>query len=273
MNKNIDAVEFTIFDTETTGLDPSLGDRIVEIAAVRRKGKEKLAEFQTLINPGRQISAAAFKVNHITPEMLKDAPQAAEVMPKFLDFIRGTCLCSYNAGFDIEFLNNELALCRAGSLDEVVAADILKMARRLLPGLERYALWFVADKLGVKMQQEHRAMSDVAMTIQVFDKLNAILEAKGVLDFHNFSGLFGLKSQLLDDLTNQKLAQIQQALDLKLKIKIKYLSGSSAAVTEREVIPKEVRKEYNHYYLIGYCCLKKEERSFRVDGILHLEVV
>jgi len=273
MNRHIDEVEFTIFDTETTGLDPSSGDRIVEIAAVRMKGKERLAELQALINPGRQISDAAFRVNHITPEMLKGAPPAAEVVPKFLDFIRGSCLCSYNAGFDIEFLNSELALCAGGSLDDIIVADILKMARRLLPGLERYALWFVAEKLGVKMQQEHRAMADVAMTIQVFEKLKEILAQKGITDFRNFSGLFGLKSRLLDDLANQKLAQIQQALDLRLKVKIKYISSSSAAVTEREVIPKEVRKEYNHYYLVGYCCLKKEERSFRIDGILHLEIV
>ena len=273
MNNDIDEVEFTIFDTETTGLDPALGDRMVEIAAVRLKGDIKLAEFQTLVNPRRQISAAAFQVNWITPEMLKDAPEIEKVMPEFLNFIRGSCVCSYNAAFDWEFLNNELAICASGSLEDIIVVDILKMAKRLLPGLERYALWFVADKLGLKMRQEHRAMADVTLTIDVFHKLMEMLKIKGISDFQNFSGLFGLDSRFLDDLVNQKLAQIQQALDLKLKIKIKYLSSSSAAVTEREVIPKEIRRENNRYYLIGYCCLKKEERSFRIDGILHLEIV
>jgi DNA polymerase III epsilon subunit len=273
MNKHIDEVEFTIFDTETTGLDPALGDRIVEIAAVRLKGKERLGEFQTLVNPERQISAGAFQVNRITPEMLKDAPDIKEVMPGFLDFIRGSCLCSYNAGFDIEFINNELLICGQGSLGDIIVADVLKMARRLLPGLDRYALWFVSEKLGFKMRQEHRAMADVALTIDVFFKLKEIMATKGIDDFHNFSGLFGLNSRALDDLNNQKLAQIQRAIDLKLKLKIKYLAGSSAEVSEREVIPKEVRREYNHYYLVGYCCLKKEERSFRTDGILHLEII
>ncbi len=273
MNNDIDDVEFTIFDTETTGLDPALGDRIVEIAAVRLKADVKLAEFQTLVNPRRQISAAAFQVNRITPEILKDAPEIEKVMPEFLKFIRGSCICSYNAAFDWEFLNNELAICASGSLEGIIVVDILKMAKRLLPGLERYALWFVADKLGLKMRQEHRAMADVSLTIDVFYKLKEILKIKGISDFQNFSGLFGLNSRFLDDLVNQKLTQIQQALDLKLKIKIKYLSSSSAAVTEREVIPKEIRRENDRYYLIGYCCLKKEERSFRVDGILHLEIV
>ena len=107
MNKNIDEVEFTIFDTETTGLEPETGDRIVEIAGIRLKGGQKLATFQTLVNPNRPISPAAQMVNNITPEMLKDAPNIDTVMPKFLDFARGSCFCSYNATFDLEFLNNE----------------------------------------------------------------------------------------------------------------------------------------------------------------------
>ncbi|MFA5096645.1 MAG: 3'-5' exonuclease, partial [Candidatus Omnitrophota bacterium] len=103
MNKNIDDVEFVIFDTETTGLDPSLGDRVIELAALRFKGSEKISGFQSLINPGRPVSDAAFAVNKISAQMLSGAAQPAEVFPKFLEFIQGSCLCSYNAGFDLEF--------------------------------------------------------------------------------------------------------------------------------------------------------------------------
>ena len=104
MNKNIDEVEFTIFDTETTGLEPQSGDRIVEIAAIKFKGKVKIATFQALVNPGRPISEAAQTVNNITAQMLKDAPSAEVILPGFLDFIKDTCLCSYNAPFDLAFL-------------------------------------------------------------------------------------------------------------------------------------------------------------------------
>lgn len=273
MHRDIEEVEFTIFDTETTGLSPQLGDRVIEIAAVRLKGKQRLGEFQTLVNPGREVSPAAFQVNHISQDMLSTAPGMAEVIPGFLSFIKDSCLCSYNAGFDLEFLKNELEVCKTGSIDGIIVADILKMARRLLPGLERYALWFVADKLGLKMKQEHRALSDVALTIDVFEKLKEILKAKAICDFKSFSSLFGISSRFIDDLNNQKLAQIQQAIDLKLKVKIKYLSSGQAVVTEREVIPKEVRRENNRDYLTGFCCLKNEERSFRIDGILYLEIV
>lgn len=270
--KNIDEIEFAIFDTETTGLEPESGDRIVEIAGIRFKGKEKIAVFQTLINPKQPISEAAQAVNRITPDMLKDAPSIESVMPKFLDFISGACLCSYNAAFDLGFLNSELKLMGSAPLN-LPAVDILKMAKRLLPGLERYALWFVAERLGIKTAQEHRALSDAELTLEVFNRFNEILKAKSIFDFMNFLSLFGLNSHFSEDINNQKLAKIQQAMDLGVRLKIKYLSGSSAQVSEREVIPKEIRQDKNRSYLIGHCCLRNEERNFRVDGILHIEIV
>ncbi|MFA5410675.1 MAG: exonuclease domain-containing protein [Candidatus Omnitrophota bacterium] len=273
MRKDINEVEFTIFDTETTGLEPASGDRIVEIAALRFKGREKLATFQALVNPQRPISDAAFAVNKITAQMLSGAPEIKEVMPKFLDFIQGSCLCSYNAGFDLEFLNNELKLLGKGPVKNIIVLDILKMARRILPGLERYALWFVADKLGIEKKQEHRAFSDVELTLGVFDKLKRMLEAKGVYDFQNFSHLFAIDPHFLENADAQKIAEIQEAIDLKVKLKIKYLSSSGAQVSEREVIPKEVKQENGRSYLVGFCCLRNEERTFRIDGILHLEIV
>ncbi len=272
MNKNIEETEFTIFDTETTGLEPESGDRVVEIAGIRFRGKETIATFQTLVNPHRLISAAAFAVNKITSEMLQGAPETSEAISEFLDFIQDSCLCSYNATFDLEFLKNELKLTGKDLPDNAVV-DILKMAKRIMPGLERYSLRFVADKLGIKTEQKHRAFSDVELTVDVFNKLNEMLRVKGVLDFTNFLSLFGINSRLLDDMNNQKIAKIQEAIDLGVKLKIKYLSGFDASVTERNVIPKEIRQDNNRNYLVGFCCLRNEERTFRIDGILHLEIV
>jgi DNA polymerase III epsilon subunit len=273
MPKNLDEIEFTIFDTETTGLEPESGDRIVEIAGIRFKGEEKIATFQTLVNPHRQISPAAFEVNKITSDMLKDAPSIETVMPKFLDFAKDSYLCSYNAGFDLEFLNNELKLTQKNLLEETVVIDILKMAKRLMPGLERYALWFVAERLGLESTQEHRALSDVELTLRVFKRLKANLRTKGIFDFQNFSSLFGLNSKFLKDINSQKIAKIQEAMGLGVKLKIKYLSSSNATVSEREVIPKEIKQENSRFYLVGYCCLRNEERTFRIDSILHLEII
>jgi len=273
MHKNIDEVEFTIFDTETTGLEPELGDRIVEIAGVRIKGREKIATFTSLVNPNRPISEAAFAVNKITQEMLKDAPAIEEVLPKFLNFIQDSCLCSYNLGFDLEFLNNELKLTGRDVLEGILGVDILKMAKRLLPRQERYALWYVAEILGVKTQQMHRASSDVELALKVFNKLRDELQRKGILDFANFSNLFSIDSAFLENMNNQKIAKIQEAMDLGVRLNIRYLASSSAEVSEREVIPKELRQENNKTYLVGHCYLRNEERTFRIDGILRIEIV
>lgn len=189
MHKDIEEVEFTIFDTETTGLEPQSGDRIVEIAGVRFKGNAKLAQFQSLVNPKRPISQAAFQVNRITDDMLKDAPDREIILPQFLRFIEGSYLCSYNAGFDLGFLNNELKLIGKEDLKDTIVIDILKMARRLLPKRERYALWFIAQGFGLK-SQEHRALSDVELTWGVFKRLKEILKDKGIVDFMSLSSLF-----------------------------------------------------------------------------------
>lgn len=273
MNKHIRDIEFVVFDTETTGLSPEAGDRIIEIAAVKLAQGNSRAEFQALVNPQCRISDEALGIHHISNEMLADAPLMHDVMPRFLEFIKGGVLCAYNAGFDMAFLKKELQLLGREFSNETHIIDILVMARKLLPGLERYSLLNVSASLGIRQNQQHRALSDVYMSIEVFNYLVGLLEQKGVYDFENFHTLFGLNSPYLDDLRSQKISRIQEAMDLKVKLKIKYISSQSASVTEREVIPKLIRQESNKYYLIGYCSLRKEERIFAVDGILSMEII
>jgi len=273
MHRNINEVEFTIFDTETTGLEPQSGDRVVEIAGIRFKADKQISNFHSLVNPHRRICEAAAKVNNITEDMLISAPDIKDVLPEFLKFSQGSCMCAYNAPFDMDFLANEARLIAMPFPDNLVVADILRMARRLVPNLERYALWFVAQKFEIESRQTHRAFSDVELTWEVFKKLRAILEEKSIADYASFISLFGIKGAVLDDITNQKIAKIQEAMDLGVKIKIKYLASTSASITERIIEPSQIRKEYNSAYLIGYCDLREDERLFRIDGILHLEII
>jgi DNA polymerase-3 subunit alpha (Gram-positive type) len=272
MNRNIKEAEFTIFDTETTGLEPESGDRIIEIAGIRFKGDNRISFFQTLINPFRAVSEGAFQVNRITQDMLVNAPKMEEIMPKFLDFIRGSCLCSYNAPFDLGFLNTEIKLLGQESPKDILVVDILTMARRLLSNLDSYALGFVAEKLGIKSEQKHRALADVELTLSVFNKLVGVLERKGIVDFNNFVSLFSINLHIMQDLNSRKIAKIQEAIDLGVRLKIKYFSCNGGGVSEREVIPKEIKQD-KHSYLIGFCCLRNEERTFRIDSIMNLEII
>ena len=180
---HINDVEFTIFDTETTGLDFASGERIVEIAGVRFKGETIIAEFDSLVNSGKPVSPGAFAVNKISSQMLQTAPGAEKVIPVFLNFVANSCLASYNTEFDLGFLNNELNLLKLEAKRPTQALDILTLARNVLPGLSRYALWFVAQALEIKNDQKHRALADVELTLQVFNKLKTMVVDRGMTDF------------------------------------------------------------------------------------------
>ncbi len=274
MPEDVNGIEFTVFDLETTGLEPESGDRIIEVAAVRMKAGHRLSVFHSLVNPGqKELSPAAFAINHISRQMLKDAPPISEVMPAFLEFISGSCLAAYNASFDFSFLSSESDLISLPLPEGLQVVDILIMARRTLPGLPRYALEFVARSLGMDAFQEHRALSDAQMTAEVFNRLKDMLIKKGIADFEQFLSLFGLNSRLLDNINNAKVARIQEALNLGMALKIQYLSHNNAEFTEREVIPRAIVQERNQVYLVGFCNLRKQERTFKIKNILHLEMV
>jgi len=273
MSKDIEEIEITIFDTETTGLDPAAGDRIVEIAAMRVLGDKVLGEYHSLVNPHREISPGAFAVNKITPEMLMGAPSIEKILPEFIDFSKNSCLCSYNVPFDLGFLRKEFPAAGAGFLQGVLFFDVLIMARRVFPFLERHALWFVAQSLGIQQQQEHRAGSDVDMTWRVFQKIKKVLRDKGVADFDHYMSLFGIQGPFLEDIMSKKTSMIQEAIDTGMRLRIKYISSSEAQVSSREVLPKEIRRDKRYIYMIGLCFLKNEDRMFRLDGILDMEIV
>ena len=126
-----------VLDTETTGLNAKLGDRVVEIGCVeilgRRLGDQ---QFHAYVNPEREIEEGASRVHGLTLEDLKDKPKFAEVAREFLEFIRGAELVIHNAVFDVEFLDLELARAKLGRLADHAAkvTDTLAMARELHPG-------------------------------------------------------------------------------------------------------------------------------------------
>ncbi|HJV12140.1 MAG TPA: DNA polymerase III subunit epsilon, partial [Burkholderiales bacterium] len=126
-----------VLDTETTGLNPKLGDRIIEIGCVELLNR-RLSErsFHTYLNPEREVELGATRVHGLTREDLMAKPKFAEIAPAFLDYIRGAELIIHNADFDVEFLNMELALAGFAPLEQHVAriTDTLASAKELHPG-------------------------------------------------------------------------------------------------------------------------------------------
>ena len=167
----IHEAEYVVFDVETTGLSPASGDRIVEIGAVKLRNGQIVDEWESFVNPERDIPIEATNVNNITNEMVSDAPLSADVMPQFLNFVGGACLCGHNVKFDLEFVCHELSLVSRKFHDQTPAIDTLAMAKRLIPHLNSFRLASLAQSLGVPIKETHRALADVKLTANVLLKL------------------------------------------------------------------------------------------------------
>lgn len=123
-----------VLDTETTGLDPKQGHRIIELAAIELDGRKvSLRRFHRYLNPEREIDAGAAAVHGLTYERLQNEAKFADIASSFLEFIEGAELIIHNAPFDMGFLNHELELLGLPLLQNVVT-DTLKVAREMHPG-------------------------------------------------------------------------------------------------------------------------------------------
>ena len=125
-----------ILDTETTGLDPLSGHRIIEIGAIEVENKVKTGRvFHYYVNPERDVPKEAFRVHGISAEFLRDKPKFKEIANKFLEFIgKDSQFIIHNAMFDMKFLNHELQLLGLPSLAFDRAFDTLFLARKKFPG-------------------------------------------------------------------------------------------------------------------------------------------
>ena len=164
--------EFVAFDLETTGLS-SQHDVIIEIGAVRMRGKEVLDTFQTFVAPHRSLTPKIIDLTGINDEMLADAPEIADVMPKFLEFVGGRPLCAHNADFDIGFIT---AACDRLKIPFAPTyLDTLILAQNLMPELGKYKLNIVADALSLPDFNHHRASDDAItcgyLLARFFEKL------------------------------------------------------------------------------------------------------
>jgi DNA polymerase-3 subunit alpha (Gram-positive type) len=273
MCRELSELKFIVFDVETTGLEPELGDRIIEIGAVKVDRGKTVDRFSSLVNPHVAISSGAFEVNRITQDMLKSAPSPSEILPKFMDFIRGNILFAYNANFDIGFIRQELNILKYPFPQDLLIIDILSMAKSLLPNSGSYSLNSVARYFDIVSEQKHRALEDAEVSFKVLERLFNILKNRGMDDFSYVKNTFSINKEVIEKAIADKISEIQEAINLGVKVKLKYFSSFNGEVSEREVTPRRIMKENNKDYLVGYCHLRGDERTFRIDGILHIEIL
>ena len=163
----IEEETYVVFDIETTGFDP-FNDKIIEIGAVKMKGKEIIDEFSEFVNPKIPIPEEIVKLTSITDEMVKDAPDIKTILPRFLEFCGDSTVVAHNAKFDVGFIKQK-------SIDQNLefspsVVDTLPLARALLTNEKKFGLANLTKYFGIILESHHRAIDDARATAEVFQK-------------------------------------------------------------------------------------------------------
>ena len=162
--------DYCVVDLETTGIFISSAD-IIEISAIKIRSNDVVDEFTSLVNPHCHIPDDATAINHITDDMVKDAPDLKEVMKEFLDFVGDDVIVGYNiASFDMNIIYDSLMKLEGTPFTNNYI-DILHIARRCLSDIDNYKLETVSKYYGFDTIGEHRALKDCYLTNDCYDKL------------------------------------------------------------------------------------------------------
>jgi DNA polymerase-3 subunit epsilon len=174
-----------VFDTETTGLDPYQGDRLVEIGCVELlNGFPTGNSFHRYLNPERDIPDGAFKVHGLSGEFLKDKPLFADICEEFLAFVGEAPLIAHNAMFDLGFINAELERCKKALLQRERLVDTLMLARRRYPaGPNRLDDLCARFSIDASRRTKHGALLDAELLAEVYVELTGKRQSSlGLID-------------------------------------------------------------------------------------------
>ncbi|MCG5239182.1 exonuclease domain-containing protein [Azospirillum doebereinerae] len=176
----LDRLHYVVFDTETTGLSPSTGDEIIQIAAVRVVGGRILTgeTFNALVDPKRPIPAESIPFHGITDAMVAGQPAVEALLPQFRAFVSGAVMVAHNAAFDLKFL--KMKERAAGVAFDGPVLDTMLLSRMLLGNDGDHTLDGIAERLGIAVVDRHTALGDSLVTAAVFLRMVEMLRERGV---------------------------------------------------------------------------------------------
>lgn len=271
-HRRLSSLPVAIVDTETTGLYPGMGHRVVEVAALRLENMHEVVQMSHLVNPGRAMDPEASRVNGITDNDLVDAPPFAAILPELDQLLQGTVIVAHNAVFDAGFLGLEYHLAHKTTRDqEAPSAGLenpwlctMRLARQFFY-FRRNSLGNIAMELGVRANQAHRALNDVYTTAAI---LRRMLVELGKMGFHTAGDLLHAQGgPIYPPPPPRRLSNpvIMEALDRQAPLHILYRSQKGS--TERVIRPLYVTDYRGQIYLVAYCMLRQAQRTFRLDRI------
>ncbi len=174
------ALIYTVFDTETTGLNPSQGDEIIQIGATRIVNGKLLRHeaYEQLVNPQRSIPAASIPIHGITQDMVQGRPVIGEVLPVFHAYAQDTVLVAHNAAFDMKFL--QLKERSTGLRFDQPVLDTLLLSAVIHPNQASHRLEAIAQRMNIAVTSRHNALGDALVTAEVFLRMIPLLADMGI---------------------------------------------------------------------------------------------
>lgn len=188
----IKSLSWVVVDVETTGGRPP-SDRITEIAAVVVRDGKIAEVFETLVNPQRPIPSFVSKLTNITWEMVKNAPTFERVAEDLMKALEGNVFVAHNAAFDWKFVSHEVSRATGNRLVGQRLCTV-NFARRLLPGLPRRSLDYLANHYGVEINGRHRAGGDAIATAHCLIRMLTEAEDRGCVTWDDLSVLLGART-------------------------------------------------------------------------------
>lgn len=195
---------FTIIDIETTGGN-ALSEKITEIAIFVHDGMSVVDEFQTLINPEKNIPPFISRMTGISNEMVENAPKFYEVAKRIVEITDGKIFVAHNSQFDYSFVRQEFR-----NLGYDFKRDTLctcKLSRKMLPGLPSYSLGRLSQSLNIELKDRHRAGGDAAATVKLFEKILALNKNNEV---NKFIKPWNFYSNLPDEIKPELISNIPE---------------------------------------------------------------
>ena len=205
----IEEETYVVFDIETTGFDP-FNDKIIEIGAIKLKGKEIIDEFSEFVNPKIPIPEEIVKLTSITDEMVKDAPDIKTILPRFLEFCGDSTVVAHNAKFDVGFIKQKSSDQNLEFSPSVV--DTLPLARALLVNEKKFGLANLTKYFGIILESHHRAIDDARATAEVFQKFFNMIITKGILTLKDINTNLQPNIQNAETLNTMILVKNQKGL-------------------------------------------------------------
>ena len=269
-DQTLNEMTFAVFDVETTGLSPAYGHRVCEVACLRVRGGVEEGRFASLVDPGRPISEGAFRVNHITPEMLVGAPAFEIVAGPLLEMMAGAVLVAHNAPFDLGFLAAELEIAQLPPPEGPVV-DTLALSRRAY-GFAHNNLSAVAAALAVETGPAHRAMGDVGTTRRVLERMLWDLDRRwSVTTLDQLIIFQGGPIPYPHPCALPLPPAIAEALEGRGRVWMRYVDADGRE-TARAVRPILGCISPLYLYLVAHCYRAGELRTFRLDRVVEMSL-